>query len=240
MKNLENDLSENLEIEKNVTPEKQNSFLETNIGKAANFALDIGIKYIMPDCIENEIIEIKDNFISEGFENGVKTAVNSAIELGKNILGIFNGNFTDINQAEKAVEKGGLIDGISNVLDFVLDKIEDKGILNKNITNVIKDGKNYLLDSIEDRIKDNFKTQVSSVDNINTYIEEWNNHYSNKDINMMDKTYEKIQDELGEVMPLESVIKTAKEIENIQTLVKNNNGNFELSNEQIELSKILI
>lgn len=237
---MNNNLTQEQEIENNVTPEMQNNFLESSLGKTINGAIDLGIKSLMPDFIENEIIEIKNSFISEGFEEGINTAINNSIELGKNIIGIFNGNFTDINQAEKAVMQGGIIDGISNVIDFVLDKTNKKGILSEEIVNLIKDGKNYLLENMENRIKDNFNIQVSSLFNINNYMELWNNYFSSQDLQQMNETYEKMQDELGQILPLEDVMKSAKEIENLQTIIQNNNGDFELSNEQLELSKLLI
>lgn len=237
---MNNNLTQEQEIENNVTPEMQNNFLESSLGKTINGAIDLGIKSLMPDFIENEIIEIKNSFISEGFEEGINTAINNSIELGKNIIGIFNGNFTDINQAEKAVMQGGIIDGISNVIDFVLDKTNKKGILSEEIVNLIKDGKNYLLENMENRIKDNFNIQVSSLFNINNYMELWNNYFSSQNLQQMNETYEKMQDELGQILPLEDVMKSAKEIENLQTIIQNNNGDFELSNEQLELSKLLI
>ena len=120
--NLNNDLSKELEINNNITEKDQNNFLETSLGKTLNCALDVGIKCLMPDYIENDIIKVKDVIFSKGFEAGVRTAINNAIDLGKNIIGIFNGQFLDINQAENAIKEGGLIDGVSNLLDFVLDK----------------------------------------------------------------------------------------------------------------------
>lgn len=237
---MNNNLSNNQEIENNVTEKMQNNFLESSLGKTLNCAFDIGIKTIMPDFIENDIIEIKDCFLTEGFESGINSVINNSIELGKNILGIFNGNFSDINQAEKAIMKGGIIDGISNLVDFILNKTEKSGIISKNVSNLIKDGKNVLLDNMENRIKDNFKNQTSNLKNINNYMKNWNESFEKNNLIEMDKNFEKIQDELGQVLPLESVMKSAKEIENLQTIIHNNNGDFELSNEQIELSKILV
>ena len=55
--------SKNIEIEK-----EQNNFLETTIGKIINTGLDVGIKFLLPDFVENEVIEIKDTIIQEGFK----------------------------------------------------------------------------------------------------------------------------------------------------------------------------
>ena len=55
----------------------------------------------------------------------------------------------------------------------------------------------------------------------------------------MDKEYNKIKNKLEELVPLENVIKKAREIENLHMLIKNRGGNFEISNEELELAKVL-
>ena len=51
--------------------EAQKSFLQTNIGKAVNSAIDIALKTVLPDLIEDEIIDIKDCILENGFKSGV-------------------------------------------------------------------------------------------------------------------------------------------------------------------------
>ena len=237
---LNNNIFQDMELDNDVTPEKQNNFLESTLGKAINGAVDLGIKSLMPDFIENEIIEIKDCLINEGFEPGINKAINNAIEIGRNILGIFDCNFLNVEQAEKAVMDGGIIDGISNVLDFVLNKVDKNTEVPNEIINFIKEGKDFILEKIEDRIKENFNMQDNKVADINNHMNSWKEYFSSQNLEMMNITYEKIQDSLGEIMPLEDILKTAKEIENLQTVINNNDGDFLLSKEQMELSKILI
>ena len=47
---LENKLNNNLESK---IENEQNNFLNTNIGKIANTAIDVGIRFVLPDIIEN-------------------------------------------------------------------------------------------------------------------------------------------------------------------------------------------
>lgn len=56
----------------------------------------------------------------------------------------------------------------------------------------------------------------------------------------MDKEYNKIKNKLEELVPLENIIKKAREIENLHMLIKNKGGKFEISNEELELSKVLV
>lgn len=93
----------NLEVENQITNDvsienKQRNFLQTNIGKAVNTGLNIGLRYILPDVIEDQVIEIKDSFLQNGFKEGIQTAIDSAINFGKSALGIVTGNFENVQQ----------------------------------------------------------------------------------------------------------------------------------------------
>ena len=101
----------------------------------------------MPDLIEDEIIEIKDSFIENGFKEGIKTAVDSAINLGKSAMGIVTGRFENVNQMQTAVKTGGIIDGISSVLNYTINKIVDRGKIPYSVGNIIKRGKNAILNT---------------------------------------------------------------------------------------------
>ena len=66
---LANNLQESLNITSNVTLDNQKSFLETTLGKVINTALDTGIRVLLPDLIEDQIINIKDEIINNGFKS---------------------------------------------------------------------------------------------------------------------------------------------------------------------------
>lgn len=87
--------------------DKQKNFLETDLGKTINSALDIGLKAILPNLIENQIIEIKDVILKQGFKEGIKETINSGIDIGKSITGVVTGNFENISQVQLAIKNGG-------------------------------------------------------------------------------------------------------------------------------------
>ena len=134
--NLENSINSHLNYL--VTPKNQNQFLDTTIGKTVNTALNVGLRYLLPDVIENQVIEIKDTILKEGFKEGINKAIDSAIDLGKSAIGIVTGNFDNVSQIQTAVEKGGLIDTISNSIDFGLRVANETGVIPKEITKIIK------------------------------------------------------------------------------------------------------
>lgn len=237
------ELENNISLTNGVTEEnlaqEQNNFLESTLGKVINSALDVGIRMILPDFIEDGVVEVKDALLKGGFKEGVDTAINNAVDLGKSIVGIFTGNFDSISQARDAVKSGGIIDGISGVLDTVLDKTSSTGLISNNVASIISSGKDAILNSVSNKIEDNFTNQLEQVENLSTYENSWKNSFDNKDFDGMQKEYEKIQETLKEIMPLESTIKEARIIENLHTLIKNNNKDFNLTNEQRELANLL-
>lgn len=217
----------------------QNNFLQSSLGKIINFAVDTGIRAILPDVVENEVIDIKNTIIDQGFSEGISEAIKSATDIGKSALGIITGNFESISQAEKAVEKGGLIDGVSSVLDYTLEKIDNLNIIPSKIINLVKEGKDILLKNVSSGIKKEFSTQTKNIENLEKYTKSWKQAYEKENLDEMDKYIKKIKNTLEKTLPLEKLISEAKQIENIHELIKNNGGNFNLSEEELEVANLL-
>mgnify|MGYP001625527337 CR=1 FL=1 len=236
---LANNLDNNLLTSSNVTLEEQKGFLDSTLGKVINTGLDAGIRFLLPDLIEEQVIDVKDAIINNGFKAGVEEAISSAVDMGKSVIGIFTGKFENVTQAENAVKSGGIIDGISDALDYALNLCSKFGKIPNAICSVIKGGKDAILDTISNNIEEEFKNQVSSVEKINSYMQNWKNSYNNKDLDGMEKEYKKLEKELEKTLPLENTIKEARKIENIHILIKNK-GDFNISNDELELAKKLI
>lgn len=232
--NNEKNINNNIEIEK-----KQKNFLETTIGKIVNTGLDIGIRALLPDFIDEQVINLKDNLFEYGFREGITKTIDDAIDIGKSAIGIFTGNFENIEQMQSAVQTGGLIDGLSDLLDTVVGKVSQKGLINSNVANILTQGKNIILDNVQSNIEKTFSEQLTNSNKMNQYINEWKNAFENKDFNVMEKQYKKIEKELKELAPIENTINQARTIENLHNLIKNNGQDFNLTKEQIELAKKL-
>lgn len=237
--NLENNQKVELLVEQEVTVENQNKFLQTTIGKTINTALDIGLRGILPDMVEEQIIDIKNVLLKNGLKDGIDAAIKAAIDLGKSALGIFTGKFQNLSQAHTAVKKGGIIDGISEVIDNVLESSTKNELISKSTGRLIKKGKNAILDTISSNIEDNFLQEMNSLEKVSKYISNWKNYYNLKDINGMEKEYKKLKKQMDTIMALDSTISEAKKIENIHNLLKNKGINYELSEEEKQLINIL-
>lgn len=232
---LENNINLQTNSNELVTEEKQNSFLESTIGKIVNSALDVGLRMLLPDFVEEGVIEIKDALFEGGLKEGVQTAVDSAINLGKSVLGIFTGKFDDISQARDAIKTGGVIDGISGVLDNVIDKTESTGLINSSVANIISNGKDAILNSVSTNIENEFMQQIDGAEKLAKYEDNWKEYFENKDFEGMEKEYVKIEKQLENIAPIEKTINEARTIEVLHNLIKNNGQNFNLSKEQMEL-----
>lgn len=235
IENLEKQIQNN-ELNNEVNLEKeQNNFLDSAIGKAINTGLDIGIRALLPDLIEDQVISIKDNLLNYGLKEGISKTIEEAINFGKSSIGIVTGNFENISQVQLAVKNGGIIDSVSTLLDSVVDKVEEKGVISSNIADLIKRGKDTILNNVESNIENTFSEQYSAIENIDNYINNWKDSFEKQDFDNMEKEYLKLEEQMQTIAPLTKTIEEAKTIELLHNLIKNNGQDFNLSQEQLEL-----
>ncbi len=232
------ELEQNTELSLGVDNKKEN-FLNSTLWKTINNGIDIGLRFVLPDLVEDEIINLKDNLINYGLKDGIKKSIDSVIETGKQAIGIVSGNFENIGQIQSTIKNGGIIDKVSDVLDTVIDKTVDSGKINSSIGKVLKNGKSSILSSVERNIESTLNNQISSAEKVDKYIGNWKEYYNNKDFEGMQKEYTKIKNELKELVPLENTINNARYVENLHNLIKNNGQNFDLTEEELELAKKL-
>ena len=237
---MENILNNSIELNNNLEIEKeQKNFLETTLGKTINTGIDIGIRTILPDYIEEQIIDLKDNLIKYGLKDGIKKSIDDAINIGKSAIGIVSGNFENIAQMQEAIKNGGIIDNVSSLLDSVINKVQSNGIINSTVARTIKQGKNSILNNVEKNIENTFNNQIKVLNYTEKYIENWKNYFENKDFYGMEKEYKKIKTEMNYLAPIEKMINEARTIENLHMLIKNNGQDFNLTKEQMELAEKL-
>lgn len=234
-------LEENRVLKKDLNlEEKQKSFFKSNFAIIVNNALDICLRALLPDMIENQIIEVKDTIFESGLKEGLDKAVESTIEFGKSAAGIVTGNFENINQIDIALKKGGIVDTVSDLLDTSIKNAQEKELIDKNIASLIKKGKNTIINSITDNIEDTINTQVKSIKKVEEYSIKWKKAYKDKDFEAMTKSYNNMEKYLKQTMPLENTINEARKIENLHNLIKNNGKNFDISEEEFKLAQKLV
>lgn len=237
---MKNEINNQIQIGQNLDDKiGQKNFLETTLGKTINLGVDIGIRALLPDFIEEQIIDLKNNLIEYGLKDGIKKSIDDAIDLGKSAVGILTGNFENISQAQNAIKKGGIINNVSNLLDDIINRLNKNGKINSVICKTIKQGKNSILNNIEKNIENTFNNQLKSLSYTEKCINNWQECFNNKDFNGMEKEIKKLEKQIHYLIPIENTINQFKKIQNVHNLIKNNGHNFNLSNEELELSEKL-
>ena len=229
---LENKITNNLE-------NKQNSFLQSTLGKAINTGIDVGLRFLLPNIVEDKAIELKDNLLKFGLKEGISKTIKSVIDTGKSAIGIVTGNFENVNQINEAVKNGGIIDSVSDLLDGVLNKVRNAGKIDNTVFNIIKNGKNSILNNVEKNIESTLSKQITSAQYLEKYMNNWKNYYSQHDFTGMEREYEKIRSALKEIVPIENTINSARNLQTLHKLIKNNGQNFNLTQDELELANKL-
>lgn len=68
---MELNLNNNRLVEKELSRE-QNKFINTMLGKVINTGIDIGLRSVLPDLIEDEVISVKDAILDNGFKSRIR------------------------------------------------------------------------------------------------------------------------------------------------------------------------
>ena len=216
---------------------EQKNFLNTTLGRAIDNGIDFGLRCILPDYLEQGIIELKDNLINYGVKDGISKSIESVVNSGKVIIGIVTGDFESISQVKSAINSGGIINSVSELLDDIFDKVRVSGKVNNTIMNLIENGKDSILNNIEKNIEDTLNKQIEGIEDLEEYINDWKEFYNNKDFNSIEKEYKKIKNELNDLIPIQNTLNDTNKIEILHNLIKNNNGNFNLSKKELELAE---
>lgn len=222
-----------------VITDLQNNYLKSSVGDAINQGLDFGIRQVFPDFVEDQIINFKNNLVDYGIKDGIQQTVEDAINFGKNALNIVNGNFENITQAQQAISSGGIIDNISDLLDFTIDGLKSANVIDSSLAKTITKEKNNILKNIEKNIEKSFTNQINNLEKLEKYMENWKGSFESKDFSGMQNEYNKMQKVIDSLMPIENTLNDYRTIENLHNLIKNNGKDFNLTEEQLELSKKL-
>ena len=89
---------------------------------------------------------------------------------------------------------------VYNFLDKIIDKTSDSGIISSNVANLISNGKDAILNSVNSNIENEFMEQINGVDLLAKYEDNWKGYFENKDFEGMEREYDKIKEKLNELL----------------------------------------
>lgn len=231
MEELYIDEKRNLELDKS-----KNDFFDTTVGKVIDNTVNIAIKALVPDIIDDQVINVKDAIIEGGFKEGLEEIKRSGTNFKESIKGIITGEFKTIEQMKIAIKDGGILDFVSLCVDKGIKCLSEKTGIDKSTLNLVSSGKDLLVNQITSSIENKFTEQFEEIERLDKYCEEWKEAYNDKDLGKINIVYEKIEDSLENVIQIESVLNKVNNIKNLNELI-NSSGNFDLTDEELNLAK---
>lgn len=214
-------LEESLNLNENKFYQMTSNTVETAYNMT-NKIFDGIIRGILPDSIEDNVINIKDALELNKLAQKVAT-VTETIFYKK-------GNFNDIiNSLE-----------IEKRTETIIKNVNELFNLKGTDISKIENSKDKINDKLKKELTDAVNKYVKSLNKNQEYMETWKHHYENKDIKNMEKEYKKIEKNMEKLLPIEKEINKIRKIENITTLIKEKGGDFNLTKEELELVNKLI
>lgn len=226
----------------NTKETEQKEFLDTTIGKIVDAGLDFAISTFVPDLIEKPVSNLKDKLLSWDFNKEKETISSGALEQTKKLeensgkevdIGNVVANLKDFLKEEKT------INSFSKIIDAAIKELVDKDKISSNVSKMVKEGKNAVVEKIKEKIDHELDGQIVYVEELKEQTEKWKNYYQEKDIKNMKSVSKKIDSLMEDIMPIDTILTEAKQIQNLQQLIENNNNQFDLSSTQLELAKML-
>ena len=145
--NLDNTkLKNDIELDRELDfQENRNKQEFTNIvGKVIDSGTNYVIKALpVSENIKDIILDIKSAFKTKDFKEILKTAVNSTIREGLEVLSLPKNILSDITKISKVAFKGGLSSALSASIDIIANKYLKKSIFSPILDKAIKDIKLY-------------------------------------------------------------------------------------------------
>ena len=209
--------------------------ININMPKIANNALNFGLKAILPDFIEEDIIQIKDSFINEGFEKGLEEAKEKAEEVWKSVKGVFTGEFDTVGEIQKLIQKNGILDTASDLVDKITKLLLSKKIINKTTYNLIKTGKKEIINALEGELNNYYKVDNYDFEGLSEQIEKWQKNYNDSDYESMEKTAKTILNILDKVDQIEAMITKARNIQKVQKYIQEKGSKEKLTKAERKL-----
>lgn len=221
-KNLNNQLTndmKNNEISKN-----QNDFIGNMFKNAINFGVDLGLKSLLPDLIEDQVIDIKNSILEGGFKEGVDTLMKKVNEFKNSITGIFTGNFNNIEEIHTATKQGGIIKTVSKGLSKGIDAGVKSGAIPKSIGGILKAGKTTMLNEFSNSLESQMRKEIQKFDILNDLNKKWYDALDQRDFDKMTKYTEKISVLSKDLVKFSNIINETKKIEELHNFIKENNS----------------
>ena len=221
---LDNIKQENIiQIDKNIDfVENRNKTEFTNVlGKVIENGTNYIIKSLpISDNLKDIAIDIKNAFKTRDFKEVLKTAVNSSIREGLEVLNMPKDILSDITKISKVAFKGGLSQAISAGIDIVSEKYLKNNIFSPVIDKVLGEIKTYIGSvDFKNKLDLNISKLIDKTTKFNELCNEWYNSYEKFDIFSMNNICKTIKKMQSHIVNNKDCITQSNIIENMTKLV---------------------
>lgn len=221
-------IKNNIENEKNIS-NKQNDFLGDLLGKVVNSAIEAGIKYLFPDKISKELIELKDKIFTKRFKTELKNTINKVLKKGKRDIGRTDISLKNIKEIHQSLYRGNILENVSNLINKYLDEKKETGKIDNNISEKISSNNGALMQNISTNIENELINQMREINILRKYNFEWKKAFENKNLEETRKIYNEIDKKSQKVIPIKNIFEDLEKIKNIQKILEESKGDFKIA-----------
>lgn len=182
------------------------------------------LRTFLPDSIEDKVIKIKDQL-------GLSQLSKKVADFTKDVINNKNEKKENKNMSDLDIEKE---------TSKIISSIKDSYNLSTQQIKKLEKNKETISNKVEQELNKEIKNYVNIFEKNDKYVNEWKEFYNSKDFKNMEKVYKKIEKNMKDIAPIEEKIKEVRELENIHLLIKRKGGDFNLTNEELELTKSLL
>lgn len=228
-RNLDLDYKLDLDLIKN-----RNEF--TNI---VGNVIDKGANYVirgMPinNHIKDILIDVKDSIKTKDFNEILKTAVNSSIREGLEILSFPKSILSDISKIKDIAINGGLVEGLCAGIEIISKKFVDKNVYDVYIKDFFDKTRDFIKSNeFLNKINIGMNKCIEKINNFKEACKEWYNAYDKFDLESINNIANTLNKKRNNVSFNAECINQNNVIQNMTRLI--NNKKDKLSELQMQI-----
>lgn len=230
-------ISNELTLEKDLKDMKESfsKIIGNNFDKMVNYTIKA---MPIPDSCKDILKDVKEAFKTKDFKIIVKTAINSSIREGLEILGLDKESLKNLKTVANTAMKGGVLEGIKAGVDIVAKKYLKNSISGNYVYEFFEQVKNIpFTKEFSEKINKAVNKIDKAKDEFLDMCKNFKEAYSSFDLDKMSELSEKIKEKAKEVKNDKQCIREASNIQNMNKLASVRNQ--KLTDEQLKLCNIM-
>lgn len=228
-------LDEKLDLDLIKNRDEFSNIVEKIINKGANYVIR-GMP--INNHIKDILIDVKDSFKTKDFKEMVKTAVNSSIREGLEILSVPKNVLNDISRIKDIAVNGGLREGLCAGIDIISKKYIGKDVYNEYIKYFFESVKGFVKSNeFLNKISNGINNSIGKIENFKDICKKWYSAYDKFDIDEINNIANNLDKKKKSISFNKDCLEQNNVIQNMTELI--NNKRDKLSELQMQICKNL-